>query len=91
MDKLMTLEEWARANYTTPPSQGTLWRWAREARIHPAPEKQGRSYYVRPDARYIDPTKPLSVSSSRPPLPRKRRRSAASIPLVERIGNGKAT
>jgi len=91
MDKLMTLEEWARANYATPPSQGTLWRWAREARIHPAPEKQGRSYYVRPDARYIDPAKPLSATPSKAPPPRQRRRSVARIPLVERIPDGTAT
>ncbi|WP_395452930.1 excisionase [Azospirillum melinis] len=90
MDKLLTLEEWAKANYASPPSQGTLWRWAREARIYPAPEKQGRAYYVRPDARYIDPSKPLP----RPPAPaagRAQRRSPTSIQLVERIGNGKAS
>lgn len=90
MEKLMTLEEWAQANYATPPSQGTLWRWAREARIYPTPEKQGRSYYVRPDARYIDPSKPPPKPVAFAPT-RPQRRSPTSIPLAERIGNGKAS
>lgn len=80
MDKLMTLEEWARENYVHPPSTVTLQRWAREARIFPAPEKHGRSYFVRADARYIDPTRPIKAHPS----------AAASARggLVERIRRG---
>ena len=80
MDKLMTLEEWAKENYAQPPSTVTLQRWAREARIFPAPEKHGRSYFVRANARYVDPTKPIKAP---PP---------AATPvrggLVERIRRG---
>lgn len=79
MEKLLTLEEWAKANYAIPPARETLRRWARDARIYPPAEKQGRAYYVRPDARYIDPNKPEPIS----------RPSAGHRPtLVERIRRG---
>lgn len=57
MAKKITLEAWAAERYTPPPSIHTLRRWARECRIFPLPEKIGRTYYVDPDARYIDPNK----------------------------------
>ena len=62
--RLMTLEEWARAHYTTPPSVKTLRRWCREARIYPAPRKHGRAYFVHPDAHYIDPANPEAYDFS---------------------------
>jgi Excisionase-like protein len=52
--KKVTLEEWARSQYETPPSIKTLRRWAREFRIFPLPQKNGRKYYVDPSARYTD-------------------------------------
>lgn len=80
MEKLMTLEEWARSVYgENPPSIKTLYRWIHEARLHPPAEKQGRSYYVLSSARYFDPTKPT---------PRPANQSSAKPRLVERIRRG---
>ncbi len=53
--KLITLEAWASATYgEASPHINTLRRWARDSLIVPAPEKHGRTYYLRPDARYRD-------------------------------------
>jgi len=83
--KLLTLEQWADAVYgDNRPHIVTLRRWASEGKIYPAPEKHGRSYFVQPDARYIDPTKPIVTT----PTPRMMK--AANVPLVERIRRGKA-
>lgn len=57
MTQKITLQAWAEPRYSPPPSIKTLRRWARECRIFPAPELVGRTYYVDPDARYIDPYK----------------------------------
>ncbi|NMY07623.1 excisionase [Pseudomonas veronii] len=54
----VTLDEWAAAEFKTPPSPNTLRKWAREGRIAPAPVKHGRSYYVESDAHYQEPIKP---------------------------------
>lgn len=51
----VTLDEWAAAEFKTPPSPNTLRRWAREGRIAPKPIKHGRSYYVESNARYHEP------------------------------------
>lgn len=51
----VTLEEWATAEFRTPPSPNTLRKWAREGRIVPAPVKHGRNYYVESDAHYQKP------------------------------------
>lgn len=57
--KKITLEEWVLATYGDKrPSILTVRRWCREGRIWPAPEKHGRAYYVRTDARYINPANP---------------------------------
>jgi len=56
----VTLDEWAVSNYATPPHRNTLQRWARHGCIYPPPKKEGRAYYVLPDAKYIDPTAPTS-------------------------------
>lgn len=56
MPKLITLERWAQRVYgDDAPSQQTLQRWAREARIKPRPQKHGRTFYVAPDAEYVQP------------------------------------
>ncbi|WP_459703207.1 excisionase [Stutzerimonas marianensis] len=73
---LLTLEEWARQTYETPPTLNTLRRWAREGLIQPPPEKHGRSYYVYPAARYIEPGVSL--------------RSDRYLSLVERIAVDRA-
>ena len=65
--KLITLEAWAVATYgDASPHINTLRRWARDAMIVPAPEKHGRTYYVRPDAHYCDyraPTPMLAATT----------------------------
>ena len=53
MPQLIPLETWAERIYgESAPGIDTLRRWAREARITPQPEKHGRAYMVRPEARY---------------------------------------
>ena len=85
MDKLLTLTEWAEKVYgDNPPSLQTLQRWARDCRIYPTPEKQGRCYYVLESARYIDPTKPIKMV--REPSPRgARSHRGTNLSLVERL------
>jgi len=51
----ITLEEWDRLNHSKTHCKGTLLTWAREGRIQPKPQKRGRTYWVRPDARYQEP------------------------------------
>ncbi|HHQ6537962.1 excisionase [Serratia sp. T13T92] len=57
MTKLLTLEEWADEVYTdkSRPTVPTLQRWARNGNIYPTPDKQGRQYFVKPGAIYINP------------------------------------
>jgi hypothetical protein len=53
-ERLISLESWARARYGEDmPTVATLRRWAREAKIYPAPQKHGRSYFVSDRARYV--------------------------------------
>lgn len=54
MTKLLTLEEWAKRRYASPPSAKTLRRWVRDGKIYPEPHKEGRSYVVTEDARFYD-------------------------------------
>lgn len=54
MSQKITLQDWAAARYRPTPSLYTLRKWARECRIFPFPEKVGRTYYVAPDAKYIE-------------------------------------
>lgn len=74
---LLTLEEWAKQTYETPPTLNTLRRWAREGFIYPPPEKHGRSYFVSPSARYVEP--------------RTRFRPDGSLTLMERIAIARAS
>ena len=51
---MITLEDWAQRTYGhNAPHRNTLRRWAREAHIYPPPEKHGRQYFVRENARYV--------------------------------------
>lgn len=63
MAKKITLEAWAAQLYDPPPSIKTLRRWTRECRIFPRPQLLGRTYYVDPEARYIDPKKRLNYGT----------------------------
>lgn len=53
MAKKITLRQWATARYETVPHDNTLRSWAKNGWIFPVPEKQGRSYMVDADARFI--------------------------------------
>jgi hypothetical protein len=53
MLKNIPLETWAARHYDPPPSLWVLRRWARDGEIHPMPEKVGKTYYVREDARRL--------------------------------------
>jgi hypothetical protein len=76
--KMLTLEAWAGSVYgDSQPALVTLRRWARESKIYPVPEKHGRAYFVREDARYIDPSKPVP-----PDLPPAR---GGGVRLIDRI------
>jgi len=69
--KLIPLSEWAAKTYGEhAPNVDTLRRWARESLIYPRPVKHGRTYFVAPDATYVQPFAPER--------PRRRR-------LVERL------
>lgn len=52
---LITLDDWLARTYGGKVSIHTARRWCRERRIFPAPEKHGRTYFVRQDARYTAP------------------------------------
>ena len=49
--KRIPLPDWAAQNYSPAPSAWVLRQWAREGQIYPSPERVGRSWYVREDAR----------------------------------------
>lgn len=58
LPKFITLEAWLRMTYGDAVSLKTARRWISHGYILPAPEKHGRAYYLRPDARYVDPANP---------------------------------
>lgn len=49
--KRIPLCDWALLHYQPPPSLWVLRQWARQGQIYPSPERVGRTYYVREDAR----------------------------------------
>ncbi|UAN43882.1 excisionase [Serratia sp. JSRIV001] len=82
MQKL-SLTKWAKKYYDEPPSIGTLRRWARNGNIYPAPDLEGRSYKVHPDAFYIKPKKCGMKLEQHQPNGRIGKKS----PLLERLIN----
>lgn len=64
--RLIPLTAWAAQVYgDQAPNIDTLRRWAREARISPKPVKHGRTYFVAPDAAYVQ-----AYAPERPRRPR---------------------
>ena len=58
-NKLIPLSMWAERRYGAKvPSKRTLRRWAVSGNIQPPPKKEGRGYWVREHAEYIDFTSP---------------------------------
>jgi predicted site-specific integrase-resolvase len=49
--KSIKLSDWAGRLYDPPPSPFVLRRWCRDGEISPQPERVGRDWYVREDAR----------------------------------------
>ncbi len=75
--KLLSVEAWIQATYGAgAPSVRTVRRWISGGYIIPTPEKQGRGYYVRSDARYVDPANP----------PADLKPSGRAYPLLEKAG-----
>ncbi len=70
----ITLEDWAQQQLgERAPNMDTLRKWAREGLIVPAPEKIGRTWFVRPESRYYSMPKQqpaahhLNLSASNEP------------------------
>lgn len=57
---LITLEAWRDKTYgaESRPSMRTVRLWNAGGYLVPAAKKQGRTYYIAADARYIDPREP---------------------------------
>lgn len=54
--KLIPLSVWAEETFGEyAPHRHTLRNWVNNGKIRPVPIKIGRSYFVSPNARYIDP------------------------------------
>lgn len=58
--KRITLQQWVALNYDAAgaPTMDTVRTWARDGKIQPQPQKQGREYYCDPDAVYDDGSAP---------------------------------
>lgn len=52
--RYITLHEWAESMFSKVPHTNTLLRWVHDGRIHPQPEKIGRLWRVKRDARYVN-------------------------------------
>jgi hypothetical protein len=65
MTTKITLEAWAAKYWDPAPSIHTLRLWTRNGRIFPWPEKAGRTYYVDPNARYLEKDDPMMGIAAR--------------------------
>jgi hypothetical protein len=52
--RYVTLREWATMMFSKVPHNNTLLRWVSDGHIHPKPEKIGRKWQVKRDAKYVD-------------------------------------
>jgi predicted site-specific integrase-resolvase len=52
--RYITLDEWAETMFSQKPHINTLRRWVHDGRIQPQPEKIGRLWRVKRDARYVN-------------------------------------
>jgi len=54
--QLIPVSDWAQTMFgERAPHRHTLRNWINNGKIWPMPTKVGRSYFCRPDARYVDP------------------------------------
>lgn len=51
--RYVTLQEWAVLQFSKVPHANTLLNWVHNGHIHPAPQKIGRKWQVKRDARYV--------------------------------------
>ena len=53
----VTLEEWFSLHYSdnSRPAKSTIYLWIKTNRIHPAPERHGKSWMLDPAAEYCEP------------------------------------
>ncbi len=51
--RYITLQEWAALMFSKIPHNNTLLRWVHDGRIQPQPEKIGKHWQVKRDARYV--------------------------------------
>lgn len=52
--RYVTLQEWAELMFSKIPHQNTLLRWVRDGHIYPQPEKVGKAWQVKRDAKYVN-------------------------------------
>ena len=52
--RYVTLKEWAQLMFSKTPHANTLLRWVHEGHIQPMPQKVGKQWQVKRDARYVD-------------------------------------
>lgn len=51
--RYITLHEWGELMFAKVPHANTLLNWVHNGHIHPKPEKIGRKWHVKRDARYV--------------------------------------
>lgn len=52
--RYVTLQEWAEIMFSKAPHANTLLRWVHDGHIQPAPQKIGKKWQVKRDARYVN-------------------------------------
>jgi predicted site-specific integrase-resolvase len=52
--RYITLREWAATMFSPVPHVNTLRNWVHDGRIQPQPEKIGRQWRVKRDAKYVN-------------------------------------
>lgn len=52
--RYITLQEWAAEMFSKVPHANTLLRWVHDGHIQPRPQKIGRMWRVKRDARYVE-------------------------------------
>ena len=57
--KTIPMTEWAALHYSPAPSPYVLRQWRERGEIHPAPEKVGREWMCRADARRLTQATPV--------------------------------
>lgn len=87
MSALLTIESWLAATYAAgAPSVHTVRRWIRDGYIDPPPEKHGRSYFLKPEAKLrtvtVEPPSQRSSAARRPPRPRRDVELPATVTLL---------